>query len=511
MFDLYDERWRDCWVAATSAVRSRKRQVDLNIAQRVERLLLEHGPDTERPLTLRIYGTMMKGFCVINNERARTLFSDCERVVLAFTRQPYSEGGGESKLRLPPAKRPRMEASLTLDLDLSKVEASEQFDWNQAPLEEGLLLRLGGAEGFDLYGNGLNQNRPPMLGMDLFGAAPGQQDGGWLPSNLDTPIPPQVMDLEQSHDHHLQFKPPSGLGEWCEAPPGAQEPSSQLVLADPNALPQEVLDMQPGVGQQEAAQPAPATPLVPQDLEALFTAQMARKKARKGFETILKPGVVYGFDSEPTISAANYDIWQQETTVLTRKRLRASNYAELLDVELPPPDCLAPLLADLLDASSGSVHYGTGRLFREASARPEFLPPDRRQQPDEALPAAPKTPDRHFEVPAPVDLEQYGIPLAPDQPMEGFVERQEIPEELALVGRGLEEQDVGVEAQDDSSAQVASIIRGTIKSSGRSNIFFDELVPPQAADRATAACTFATLLALASAGDFLVDQDGPFG
>ncbi|CAE8608802.1 unnamed protein product, partial [Polarella glacialis] len=144
-FDLYDDRWRDCWVAATSTARLRKKQVDLDIQQRVSRLLQDYGPQSDKPLTLRIYGTMIKGFCVINNERARALFCDCERVVLMFARQPFAEG--DNKIRLPAAKRQRMEAALTLDLDLSRVEASEAFDWTQAPLEDGALLRLGGVSG----------------------------------------------------------------------------------------------------------------------------------------------------------------------------------------------------------------------------------------------------------------------------------------------------------------------------------------------------------------------------
>ena len=36
-----------------------------------------------------------------------------------------------------------MEAALTLDLDLARVEACEAFDWTRAPLEQGALLQLG--------------------------------------------------------------------------------------------------------------------------------------------------------------------------------------------------------------------------------------------------------------------------------------------------------------------------------------------------------------------------------
>ena len=132
-FGIHQDLWQDAWIAATSAVRARKRQIDLNVQQRVERLISDHGPKTEKALTLRVYGTMIKGFCVINNDRAKLLHSDCERVVLRFAAQPYSE-----RLKLPTAKRQRVEA-VTLDLDLARVKEAEQFDWTQAPMAGALL------------------------------------------------------------------------------------------------------------------------------------------------------------------------------------------------------------------------------------------------------------------------------------------------------------------------------------------------------------------------------------
>ncbi|CAK0888075.1 unnamed protein product, partial [Prorocentrum cordatum] len=77
------------------------------------------------------------GFCVINNERARTLYADCERVILTFATQPFGES--RQGLKLPAAKKQRVDA---LTLDLTMVRDSETFDWSQAPLEEGALLRL---------------------------------------------------------------------------------------------------------------------------------------------------------------------------------------------------------------------------------------------------------------------------------------------------------------------------------------------------------------------------------
>ena len=79
------------------------------------------------------------GFCVINNDRARVLHTDCERVVLLFAEQPYSEQG----LKLPAAKRQRVDA---VTLDLSRVKEAETFDWTQTPLGEDLLERLGPVE-----------------------------------------------------------------------------------------------------------------------------------------------------------------------------------------------------------------------------------------------------------------------------------------------------------------------------------------------------------------------------
>ena len=61
-FSIYQDLWHDCWVAATANVRARKRQVDFDIHQRVARLLDTYGPQSEMPLTLRVYGTLLKGF-----------------------------------------------------------------------------------------------------------------------------------------------------------------------------------------------------------------------------------------------------------------------------------------------------------------------------------------------------------------------------------------------------------------------------------------------------------------
>ena len=128
-FGIHQDLWQDAWIAATSAVRARKRQIDLNVQERVQHLLAEHGPRSGKALSLRVYGTMIKGFSVINNDRAKVLHSDCERVVLLFASQPYSEHG----LKLPAAKRQRVDA---VTLDLARVKEAEAFDWTLgAPME----------------------------------------------------------------------------------------------------------------------------------------------------------------------------------------------------------------------------------------------------------------------------------------------------------------------------------------------------------------------------------------
>lgn len=87
-----------------------------------------------------VYFGLDPGFCVINNDRARVLFSDCERVVLLFAEQPYSDN---LKLMKGPAKRQRVDA---VTLDLSRVKEAETFDWTQTPLGEDLLQRMGPVE-----------------------------------------------------------------------------------------------------------------------------------------------------------------------------------------------------------------------------------------------------------------------------------------------------------------------------------------------------------------------------
>ena len=68
-FGIHQDLWQDAWIAATSAVRAKKRQIDLNVQQRVQRLISDHSPGTGKALTLRVYGTMIKGFLALQIQK----------------------------------------------------------------------------------------------------------------------------------------------------------------------------------------------------------------------------------------------------------------------------------------------------------------------------------------------------------------------------------------------------------------------------------------------------------
>ena len=70
-FGIHQDLWQDAWIAATSAVRAKKRQIDLNVQQRVQRLISDHSPGPGKALTLRVYGTMIKGFLALHIRKTR--------------------------------------------------------------------------------------------------------------------------------------------------------------------------------------------------------------------------------------------------------------------------------------------------------------------------------------------------------------------------------------------------------------------------------------------------------
>ena len=67
-----------------------------------------------------------------------------------------------------------------------------------------------------------------------------------------------------------------------------------------------------------------------------------------------------------------------------------------------------------------------------------------------------------------------------------------------------------VEAQDDRTAEVGDIIRKCLRGAKNGVISFDSIMRPGQQERTTAALTFASVLALASAGELSVQQAEPF-
>lgn len=564
-FDLYDEHWRDCWLAATSVARLRKKQIDVDIRKRIAKLLEDYGPQSDKPLTLRIYGTMIKGFCVINNERARSLFCDCERVVLMFSRRPFTESS-DSTIKLPAAKRPRMEAALTLDLDLARVEASEAFDWTQAPLEEGALLRLGGGQlpreeallpSLELggLGDGLG---PPGVGGTGF-------EAGWLP-RFDGELGGALE--AQPHAAHPTVAP---VGELTAGEVGPSAPhgvdggpaaldlaaASQLVPFErPSDLPQ--ASGPPTVGVPAAAGHAPATE-APAGHAAATVAPAVQSKVdlavrrppRRRHEPHFKPGTVYGFDDETMLTAETYENWQQDDREIALPRWRPTGYAQQMGEVPEMAEHLGPWLRMLVDPAPDGApqrprHGGDGAGADAAPHPPqaEVLPEvqaiadraaggggaagtaaqavaegEQNQQPP-ARP--PQTPAAEVAAAgggaAAVDAGQAlaVTPAAPDpglppptawapEAAAGLAEATAVVAADPGAGAG------GAEGQDDRTAEVGAIIRGCLQSSGASSAAFHELVPPGEADRPTAACTFSALLFLATAGEFGVSQESPYG
>eukprot|EP00929_Paragymnodinium_shiwhaense_P072806 TRINITY_DN36966_c0_g1_i2.p1 TRINITY_DN36966_c0_g1~~TRINITY_DN36966_c0_g1_i2.p1 ORF type:complete len:545 (-),score=141.14 TRINITY_DN36966_c0_g1_i2:152-1786(-) len=524
-FDLYDDLWRDCWVAATSSTRLlRKRQVDLDIRRRVAKLLEEYGPQSQKPLTLRIYGTLIKGFAVINNERTRSLYADAERLVLQFARRPFTEA--DNHIKLPAAKKPRMEAALTLDIDLARVEASEAFDWTQAPLEEGSLLRLGGLQ-LPPEEGGLMQ---PSLGLELGGMLPGDHFGfagggvgaglgggleatGWLPK-LDgafgtaaaETVPPEAKPA----DGPVVIDPAEPAARGEEVPPGVQ--ASQLVPFDETVA---------AAAASAAANAAPAAAAAEADgrmPDAVPQGQLEpARRPRPRYLPAIRPGRVYGFDDSTEIEADRWERWQAESKDITLPRVRPAGYAAQIKPE--PIEHLGPWLRYLVDPPLD----GSFGLFGDMAAAGSAEAPPAHQ-----LEGGPGFPGNFgdgfagggFMDPAAMAVD--GAPMHPD--VAGLAEATRLPPaeedmqagnaaagDWAIAPAGDGYAGGGAEIQDDRTAEVGAIIKNCLKGSSTGTADFHELVPPSAADRPTAACTFAALLALATAGELRVAQDAAYG
>ena len=429
----------------------------IDIQERVHRLIQEHGPNTEKPLTLRVYGTMIKGFCVLNNERARALYFDSERLVLMFARQPFTE----DKIRLPAAKRQRMEAALTLDLDLAKVEACETFNWTQAPLEEGALLQLGGAAAQDVLPSiELAEAMPQLLDPNASDmAAPHKAEMDWLPRFELGPLEPQRVEGE---GQNLEEKLADPLMQLLGAP-------NAIELHDPQVCGQ-------GEGNREAVQ------------------SLKRRRAERAAAALLRPGLVYGFDSDPMIPSQKVADWQLDDDRLCRARLGAVDQVEMMEDSLQEADHFGFWLRQVADPDAAMYHQpGVGRDQGE--------PP----QVESLLGGVCDLPfpDAHSHTQPGMqtwDADHMGDTL-------GSCAAQHADMDTAMHDDPMP--DANLEVQDDRTAEVGQIILDCLRRDGHSTEF-EKLVPPGEADRTTAALTFTALLALASAGDLYVQQMQPF-
>eukprot|EP00438_Fugacium_kawagutii_P030284 Skav225214 [mRNA] locus=scaffold1041:248632:249864:- [translate_table: standard] len=399
---------------------------------------------------------MIKGFCVINNERARSLYFDSERVVLMFARQPFTE---DHKIRLPAAKRQRMEAALTLDLDLSRVEACEAFDWTRAPLEQGALLQLGaGIPQETLPSIELAEAKMPQL-LDPSACEVSHQPEGWMPRFQVDAV--QIQDGKDRMEDVQDCKIVA-IAEGAEG--GKEAPNIEL---------QEPTVAAPGV-----------------DLETLAM-QAMRCRQERGTAGLLRPGLVYGFDGNPTLG----DEQRKAGETLCRPRLGAATYHEMMELDAQPADRLAPNLRLLVDPDS-ALYFEAGGPTVALSELPEM---------QSLLSGTHK--NMHGDVPFRADADMYAEAAeanAIDTILNSDVVMELPEDDMKLGGFG------NAEAQDDLTAGVGDLIRECLRSHGKGAISFDTIMRPGHVERTHAALTFAALLALASAGELAVQQAEPY-
>lgn len=484
-FSIHQGLWHDCWVAATSTSRSRKNQVDFNLQQRVARLLEDFGPQSERPLTLRVYGTMLKGFCVINNERARLLHTDCERVVLLFAQKPFANDG--QALKLPANKRQRVDA-LTLDLDLAKVREAEAFDWSQASLEQVALLQIN--------------------------ATPEEA------ARVDAPLVELRSLLDESFpglDAPTAVSVDAGAAETARAAaetvaPAKAEGSCAAVSA-PSGNTHAALPMYEEL-QLASLEDVGGADFGPRAPEEITLAQAPRRRgAPRGVPRQPAAGTVFGFDQHTVLPHVEFEIWQRDAGDLTQRPSSLEAYVAFLPMQDMRMDRYAPLRS-ILDGWALAPPDVAETLSRPTTVEAAQAAPVPEVQ--SLLGGAPEA--STAERVGSVSTLALALPNAPSQqPLE-----QGIAQELsAIFGRtALDCEDVA-NAQGNEDAvcdlqteQVGALVRGFLASAAKASqnvVEFADLIPPAATDKATAARSFGAVLALATAGRLTVNQTQPYG
>eukprot|EP00927_Polykrikos_kofoidii_P071634 TRINITY_DN67891_c0_g1_i1.p1 TRINITY_DN67891_c0_g1~~TRINITY_DN67891_c0_g1_i1.p1 ORF type:complete len:609 (-),score=88.00 TRINITY_DN67891_c0_g1_i1:121-1812(-) len=549
-FSIHQDLWHDAWVAATSTTRGRKKIVDFNVHQRVLRFIESYGPQSDVPLTLRVYGTMLKGFCVINNERARVLQGDCERVVILFAQQPSVE---EAKgIKLPAAKRQRVDA-LTLDLDLAKVREAEAFDWTQAPLEEGVLLQLraGVEDDFSL--------QLPPSGSDAVGSA------GVLPCNvsllqqeplLDEAFPP--LDAPQIEAHEQEVTDVAAAAIATVVEPRPESAPDALAL-----LPHANVSFVSG-----ATVVAAGEAVTTEGKVVLPLASSKRPKRRASRLTRpLMPGHVFGFDEEPLLSIHECDKWQRDVGSITSRCMEAADYAEMMASEKSEPDHLGPLLRLFVDPLAEALRpIAAGSSMPSISVLGKVHAQSLQDEPGDNLPglgvaacaaaagewpelpptsAATKSDGMSGE-----NAVELGSMVSTQAPQRALVDagtgdlfRPYVPAEPlpCAHGAGAELMSLfsgphaafadehfkrgrGEPQYDRQTERVATVFRKYLAAAKRAGfspskdcvtddrvLALGDLVPIGTTSAATAACAFHALLTLATVGELKVEQKMPYG
>eukprot|EP00928_Gymnodinium_smaydae_P024836 TRINITY_DN19983_c0_g5_i1.p1 TRINITY_DN19983_c0_g5~~TRINITY_DN19983_c0_g5_i1.p1 ORF type:complete len:621 (+),score=151.76 TRINITY_DN19983_c0_g5_i1:173-1864(+) len=550
-FSIHQELWHEAWVAATASVRGRRKLVDFCVRQRVARLLADHGPETDQPLTLRVYGTLLKGFCVVSNERARALLGDCERVVLQFSQQPYAEDS--RGLKLPPSKRQRVDA-YTLDLDLSKVQESEAFDWTQAPLEDGTLMQLRvGCE-------------PDLLLPLAEGASDEKAAAGSLLDHaplLDEAFPPVAGTSAAAAGGAEEAGSASNAGVAAAAVPDAvalelEAAVTQALLAEGTADHVAAIAITAGSGDGPALpisdasgdQPSSAAEGAVVAAESASSAAIVRRLPRLPKPPV--PGFVFGFDESPSLAQDTAERWSRAVEDITGPRFTPAEYAELM-YGGTFPDHFGPLRAIF---GHGGMQFGSRP--RTATTALE----DQAAAEEAAAGLWPSAPPPETSLAAPADAAAGAMPAEACGTLvaDGCAARSsaaadggqtaagadpfrpyDVQEPKALSGdaradlarllsgdiAAIDERSGGSGAArakargcDPLAVEVGRILGhaveqaaavGETKGEGTAALTVDDVVPPSSTERAVAARTFHALLTLATAGELRVQQEVAYG
>lgn len=535
-FSIHQERWQDVWVAATAAVKSRKKQqVEFNIQQRVDQLLQEFGPQSASPLTLRVYGTMMKGFSVLNNERARLLYTDSERVVVMFSQRPIGEDALGSKL--PAAKRQRTDA-LSLNLELSKVPESEMFNWSQTPLEDASFLQLDSSLQLAPLPDA---QELPQLSL-LEDARLLDQSFPAIDMQAIVPLDAAAEALRMAEAAEALKASPGTPGAAPAFPPVAEVVRVQELAASAE---------QPAFTMAELiASAGEVTDMVPPIAPEIDEAAVVVRRGPRGLPQLPGPGHVYGFDELTQLSAIEFDEWQINDHAIGNRQLEPAEFLEALLEETPEPDRLGMLhaiLDPMSDAAALQRLIGLGSRGATAIADNgvTWLTADRKMAQagsmpevqallacDEDLHDALQL-DSNAMLPSldgPIEWTPEGSVLDPFRP---YVPAAPLPfmqgADMELAGAlGAQGNQIGdatpgcddvediedVEKKyDEQTAQVASILHHYMEKTGGNSrkVTLDDLIPPSTTDKEIAAKTFLAILTLATAGDLRAEQLQPYG